>query len=89
MLFEFANQGQIMLDYDTLFGKIVEKFQISNKEARKILANTDQNGITHTMKRQFGVLRSLLFVSLKLDHFSLEALQWTLRSLKRDQMLPT
>ncbi len=41
------------------------------------------------MKRQFGVLRSLLFISLKLEHFSLEALQWTLLSLKRDEMLPT
>ena len=78
-----------MLDYDTLFGKIVEKFQLSNKDARKILANSDQNGITHTMKRQFGALRSLLFVSLKLDHFSLQALQWTLRSLKKDEMVPT
>ena len=60
-----------------------------DKEARAILATAEQNGVVHTMKRQFGVLRSLLFVSLKLEHFSLEALHWTLLSLKRDQMLPT
>lgn len=34
-------------------------------------------------------MKSLSFVSLKLDLISLEVIGWVLRSLKRDEMTPT
>ena len=49
----------------------------------------EQASIIQRTTRNFSNLRTLNFLSLKLDILSLESLYWVLKSLRRDEMLPS
>ena len=48
----------------------------------------ENNQLINKTTRQFGHHKQLSFLSLQLDHISLEALHWALLSLKVDEMTP-
>lgn len=86
---ELAEKGQIMHDYAYFVRFFSQKFRYTAEKAHDIIRSADKIGLIHLTDRQFGNLKSINFISLKLDSLSLESLLWTLRSLKNDEMMPT
>jgi len=49
----------------------------------------EQQGVIHQTKRNFVKMKTMSFISLKLDIITHECLAWVLASLKRDEMTPS
>jgi hypothetical protein len=58
-------------------------------EVEKILEVAELEGIIHKTKRYFLNIKTLCFISLKLEIVSHECITWVLASLKSDEMTPT
>jgi len=86
---EMAIEGNLMTEYSNAIKMFQQKARVSYDIAAQWLKSGERLGLFMITQRQFGNLRSVSFVSLKLEVISLEALLWTLRSLKRDEMIPT
>mmetsp|Transcript_10999 Transcript_10999/g.21551 ORF Transcript_10999/g.21551 Transcript_10999/m.21551 type:complete len:891 (+) Transcript_10999:1558-4230(+) len=88
-LTEMASEGDLMIEYSNAIKMFQQKARVSYDIAAQWLKSGERLELFMITQRQFGTLRTVSFVSLKLDTMSLEALLWILRSLKRDEMIPT
>jgi hypothetical protein len=86
---EMAAEGHLMTEYSNAIKMLQQKARVSYDIAAQWLKSGERLELFMITQRQFGTLRTVSFVSLKLDTISLEALLWTLRSLKKDEMIPT
>jgi hypothetical protein len=86
---EQSEKGNLMYDFSNVIRALQLRVRITNDQASTVLKNAERLGLIHITKRQFGNMRSFIFVSLKLEGVSLECLLWVLRSLKNDEMMPT
>lgn len=88
-LTEMANEGELMTEYSNAIKIFQQRARVSYDIATQWLKSGERLELFMITQRQFGAMRTVNFVSLKLDTMSLEALLWILRSLKRDEMIPT
>ena len=68
--------------------KICPHLYLENAVVDMIELSTEV-GIIHKTKRNFASMKTLIFVSLKLDIISHQCLYWVLISLRKDEMTPT
>jgi hypothetical protein len=78
-----------MLDYNTFVDQWRLEEEIGMDMARSVLYKAEKIGIIQMTKRQFSDIKSVTFLSLRFEQLSLESLLWTLRSLRKDEMLPS
>ena len=64
------------------------KFVIGS-DIYELLDLAEYYGIIHYTKRDFAEMKTLTFVSLKLESISRESLLWVISTLKRDEMTPS
>lgn len=86
---EMAEKGRLMIKFEDLCDLVAEGSNIASESASRCIKKAENMNLLHIIKRSFGSIRTVIFVSLKLEIVSLEALHWTLRSLKVDEMMPT
>jgi len=86
---ELAEKGQIMHETREFVQYFSQKFRISSDRTMEIINSASRLDIVHLTERQFGNIKSMSFISMKLSSLSLESLLWTLRSLRLDEMIPT
>ena len=86
---ESAEKGILMAKFEDLCDLLSESQSIRMESAGRYIKAAEKMNLLHIIKRSFGSIRTVIFVSLKLETVSLEALHWTLRSLKADEMMPT
>jgi len=61
----------------------------AEQTVEKLLEQSELEGIVLKTKREFINIKTLCFISLKLDIVSHESITWVLKSLKIDEMAPT
>ncbi len=61
---------------------------VENECLSLLRVGTDQ-GVVHQTIRKFATMKTLVFISLKLDIVSDECISWVLQSLRNDDMTPT
>lgn len=88
-MIEFAHAGDIMIDFQILIDKIKLQEGLSFDQARSCLHKAEKIGVLRLTKRMFSDIKTVTFISLRLETLSLESLLWSLRSLCMDEMLPT
>jgi len=89
---EMANDGRLMVEYEEFVSLLIRKVggpsKMSYEQVKVVVDNAERCEVIHSTKRQFGSIKTLTFVSMKLPFITLESLVWVLRSLKRDEMSP-
>jgi len=89
MLKSFAEDGEILVDYNQLLDQIVKSEIASEEESRNILLRMADLSIIIINCRQVTQSHSLNLVSLKLEFLTLENLYWVVKSLALDKLTPT
>ena len=62
---------------------------LSDDDFDKLIDACEKSQLVQKTIRNFSNIKTLHFISLKLDIISLECLQWVLKSLRRDEMMPS
>ena len=84
-----AEKGRLLIKFEDLCDLVAESTDLRMDASGRHLKLAEKIGLIHITKRQFNDIKTVVFVSLRLDNISLESLLWTLRSLKVDEMIPT
>ena len=85
-----ATEGVLMVELNSLISSLQRATMLTADQANTIIKAAEGLGLIHLVQRQFAVSRNnLTLCCMRLDSLSLEALTWVLRSLKRDEMMPT
>ncbi|CAG9335870.1 unnamed protein product [Blepharisma stoltei] len=84
----FVKHGQMTIDLEWFINDFSIKYGLSYEKSSEVLNQTCNLGILFLSRKQFGGLNPKDFIGLKLESLSLESLQWVLKSLKIDEMLP-
>lgn len=85
---EQSQQGNLMVNFEKALALIQENFQISKEEALEVLLKCEEKGYIQSTIRQFGNIKTLIFLSIHLQFLSLESILWVLKSLAKDEMCP-
>jgi hypothetical protein len=88
-LAELAEAGQLVTEFSQAIKMFQQRAKLPYEVTVKWLRSGEGIGLFLITERQFGSLLNVSYVSLKLEHMSLQGLLWVLRSLKHDEMIPT
>jgi len=95
-LFAFAQEGLLLVAEKDFISKMEEKFgtrttlvNLAGEDTRALIAKAEEQGVIHQTRRNFAKIKTLTYVSLKLDVVSFQVLRWVLVSLYKDEMTPT
>lgn len=89
LLKSYASQGTILVDYNTLLGKVCETLGGSQTDSRNLLLRMSDLSIIIINSRQFTQTHVLNQVSFKLEILTLEDLFWVTKSLTIDRVTAT
>lgn len=90
LLFERARDGgQLLIERCQFEALMQEKLQIKEEQSRDLLELAESLSIIQITTRNFSNIKTLHFISLKLEVMSLECLDWVLLSLSQDEMTPS
>lgn len=70
-----------MLEFDYISFEISNALKISLIQAKELILKAEYKGYLQTTVRQFGSMKSLTLLSMRLAFISLESLLWVLKSL--------
>lgn len=91
-LYKLANEGELLIPKSKFFEVFLKLLSNSSFSAEMeiLVHEAEQCGILHSTTRKFeGYPERQEFISLNLEHISLESLVWVLKSIRKDAMTPT
>ncbi|CAD8052801.1 unnamed protein product [Paramecium primaurelia] len=88
-LFKQANKGDLMIHLND-FQKFLKQNEIYKiNQSKDIIQQLEKLKMINVTIRKFGDSDPIQFISLQLDHISLQSLYWVLLNIRKDEMTPT